>query len=113
MLLFPLLVTDGSDFCVYDLENEISLLDAPMKFKRMVPFGHYALGLTMEGHLFKVCVSTLIMFPVEYDCLVEDVTTIEHQQTKQILFYTKKNEEGISFLQLLNSGKWSLIVIYP
>lgn len=65
----------------------------------------------MDGYLSRICPSTLIIFPIDYDCLVEELNTIEYQQKKQILLCTKRDEQGLSFLQLLNSGKITGYVI--
>lgn len=66
------------------------------------------IALDMEGHMYRICLATLIVFPIEYSFLVDDLETIEDEQGRQMVLITKQDELSTSYLQLLDKSKIDL-----
>ncbi|CAG9812993.1 unnamed protein product [Phaedon cochleariae] len=112
---YPVLLTNGGDLNIINVEDGIILDGASLAMKQVYPFENKFISLDFEGKLWMICSLTLIYFSIDYDTLLEEILVLDDENT-QILAATKPNELGESFLQLLNedfSNVFSLRISHP
>lgn len=58
-------------------------------------------ALDVEGHFFRICAITLMIFPVENSTLYKDMKFVADSKEKQVIVVTE-NEENQHYIELLS-----------
>ncbi|KAG5873673.1 hypothetical protein JTB14_013339 [Gonioctena quinquepunctata] len=114
--IYPVLLTNGTECRILNTQTKLVQSFGPIEPKTIFPLGYKYLGLDFQGNLFRICTLTMVIFPVDYDTLLEDILVINDAKRSQVFAVTKPNEVGETFIQLLDtefSQIFSLKILYP